>query len=686
VSVGAVAGVLLLIVVPGVPAAFAVGRPGRIDVVTRVAMVPVLGTVVAGAVAFVLTLGGVLSAATFFAALGLATAALTVVVVRRHGLRAHVRATAEAARGDAWALLLGILAIVAIGVVRWSFTPDVHFSAASAWRYWADAVEIADAGGVPNLSLQYGSGLVPTVSKVFLNAFNAGVCYAVGRDALPALGALLWAGSVSLGLAVWALGRELGLRWTAPLLALLLVVNRTFLNPEITTDLDAYRAETFGRLVAAGGLALALHAIRNRDGWTLPLVAGATLGVAAGMHVVPVIVCGILGASYGVALLIREGDRRARVVRGAVMAGVAVTVAGAILVLPSGDVGLSGAAGDDVYARFGSEFDPTLFVNAGVTPEEQAAAEPRDWTLSPGRAWRALTASAAGEKSTEGLRPRDPPSYVDGLGVVLAIGFIVGAAALLLWFPPRLRPLGLMAAGLAFGMAALTWWFSRRSSLFIPANFGLRRLYDYSAVPVVLLGLGLVEGAVALSSRAHRWAPAALAAALVVAAGAWLVPGARLHPGRVDRARPVIAPMRWVAANLPCDARILANQHSEGFFQAGLGRVAVLEGMTPYLRPEVLEEKIELFLDARAFFESPTRAFVDGLGVTHVITVRGGGVGYPAMLGRTGSDALDRARFLRVVHQTPAVRVYEVTDPVAPPGVARVEDFPGYHCTRDPAF
>ena len=263
-SVGAVLGVALLLLVPGIPASLALARPGRLDTVTRLALAPVLGSVLVAFVAFMLTVPGMLHPATFFPGLGLVTAALSYLVIRRDGgfLR-HIRTDIANRQGDPWPVVLGLAVVVAVAVVRWSFAPDVHFSAASGWRYWADAVEIADAGRVPPASLQYGTDLVPTVSKVFLNALNAGASFVIGRSALPALGALLFVGSVGFAGVLWSLGRELGLRWTAPLLPLLMVANRRWLGTEITTDLDAYRAETFGRLLAFGALALSAHAVQT---------------------------------------------------------------------------------------------------------------------------------------------------------------------------------------------------------------------------------------------------------------------------------------------------------------------------------------------------------------------------------------------------------------------------------------
>lgn len=679
-SLGAVLGVLAVLIVPGLPASLLVAPPGKLDPVTRLAIVLPLGAVVAGAVAFLLTLGGLLSAPAFVAGAGISSVAMGLTVARRHGVRQHLRADAARLRADPWPVVLGLVVLAGIAVVRWTWDPRVHFTAASAWRYWADGLEIADHGGIPSASLQYGMDLVPTVSKAFLNALNAGFSLVIGREALPALGALLWVGSVGLAGVAWALGRELGLRWTGPLVALFLVANRTFLNPEITTDLDAYRAETFGRLVAFGGLVLAIHALREHRGWSVAVASGVTLGAAAGMHVVPVIVAALIAGLYGLALILRDRERRAVLLRGLAVAGVGGVVALALFVLPKGDVGLAGASGgDDVYARFGGDFDPTLFIAAGTTPEQQAADGPRDWTLTPGRAYRAFVASALGRPGTEGLNPHAPPGWLGPAGVLLAFGLVGLAVAMLVWFPPALRPLGVVAAGLALFLVGLAWWFSRRSSLYIPANFGLRRLYDYSAVPLLLVALGLCEAGTGPLGRVNRRAPVAAAAAVVALAGVLLLPSARMRPERVDRVAPMVEAMRWADEHLPCRSLILANQHTEGFFEAGLGRPGLLEGATPYLRPQVLETTIGLILEARAFFTHPALAALPDARVTHVMVIRGGGIGYSAGLGKIDITGLDAARFLKLVHSNDAVRIYELTGAAAGDGID-AGAYPGYSC------
>src|SRR5205823_3129839 len=209
---------------------------------------------------------------------------------------------------------------------------------------------------------------------VVLNAFNGAASFVLGRDPLHALGPLLWIGSLGLVVALWAVGRELSLRVFAPLLPVLLVANRLVLDPEMTRDMDTYKAEAFGRMIAFAALAVALSALRDRVGRRRrAVVAGALLGVAAGTHLVPLAVVSAIAVWFGVALLVVGGGWA--VVRTAgVLFGLAALVALGVLLLPRGDVGFEGVTAPGAYARFGPGFDPTTFLLTGKRPPPGAAA------------------------------------------------------------------------------------------------------------------------------------------------------------------------------------------------------------------------------------------------------------------------------------------------------------------------
>ena len=175
---------------------------------------------------------------------------------------------------------------VAIAIVRLRSSPLLNFEMFGPWRYWADGLEIADAGRVPAQTLQWGATWTPTVSKVVLNSYHAGLSYAIGRSPLPAMGALLWVASTGLAAGLWALGRELGLRRLAPLLPLLTLA---VLNDELHRNLDVYTAENVGRMVAVCALVLGVRALRDRDGWKEPLLAALLFGAGFATHGVPVV-------------------------------------------------------------------------------------------------------------------------------------------------------------------------------------------------------------------------------------------------------------------------------------------------------------------------------------------------------------------------------------------------------------
>jgi hypothetical protein len=670
----------LLLFVPGLGAALAVHGPGEVGVATRLALVAGLGTAVGGAVSFVLSVIGILEPLTFFLVLGAVSTALWIVAARRHGLGAHGRAILQEIRQDPWSIGIGLAVIVGLAIFRLTFSPLRHFGNSTAWRYWADGLEVADAGSIPSTSLQYGRLLPPTTSKVMLSTLEAGISFAIGREPLPALGALLWLGSVGLAVSLWSLGRELGLRVLAPLVPVLTLANDVFLNKELTADLVAFKAEIFGRMVAFAALALAVRAIREREGLKDALVSGALFGVAAGIHLVPVVIAAIMLGTYLVAHLIVERDLKGTALRAAVIAGTTAMVAILALLLPPGDIGLQGAVGDEAYSAFAPGFDPTRYLNSGVLPGRRVVTS-ETWDISPGRALATYVSSATG------VRGRTAPGWATtGLRYVLPIGGLVAAVAMLLWFPRRLKAIGLVAWGLGTALVLLTTLFTIRYDFYIQAWFGVRRLFDYSSIPVVLIMLALLEGVFLFLSKGPPWLPSVAGTLTVATVAALLILHALPAPEKGPEDRGLIAPFDWIRANVPCDARMLPNAHTEGVFEALTGRVALLEGMTPYLRPAVLSPIIELLLEARAFFHDPAAhaELLSREGVDYVVLLRAGAVGYREPIGRANTAELDGVPFLRARHRSGAMVVYEVLGLEGEGTFPLPAAVPGYRCARDP--
>ncbi|HEX2267855.1 MAG TPA: hypothetical protein VHI97_06600 [Actinomycetota bacterium] len=660
---------LLVVCVPGLAASLAVYGPREIGVPTRLALTFALGSVIPGLLAFLLALAGVLSPATFFPVLGTAVIALLYLAVRKGRPTEHIRAARAEFAAERLPLLTGLAVLAGFAIVRLTFPPTLHFSASASWRYWADALEVADAGAIPGVALQYGTTFPPVTNKVLLSSLGAGLIFTIGREAVPGMAVALWLWSLGLAAALWSLGRELGLRLTAALLPLLVVANTVSLNPELTQDLGSLKAEIAGRLVAFTALAVGVRAIRSRE-WKDISLSGALFGAAMGIHLVPVLISLVFLASYAVARLIVERDRFLLAIRGASLIGIGIFVGAVILFLPRGDLALGAAAGETPGG-----FDPTRYLHAGVRTIDTV--DSRAWYIAPRRALATYIGTATGVSN------KLTRHAWFSIGLAAAGTFL--AVAMLRWFPRDLRPIGVAAAGLAAFIVVLTWFLSVRYRLYIPAFFGVRRLMDYSSIPVILVGLAALEAGLSWLARSRPWAPPVVAAALLVAVAAWLIPASRPSSVASAKNRDVVDLFTWVRGNLPCESRILADVHSEGVFQALTGRVSLLEGATPYLRRNVRERVVKLFLDARGFFRDPlaNAEFVRRHGVDYLVILRAGRVGYREPIGRVNQSKLQRARFLRLIHSGPGGDVYQVMRTSPPPSLPTAQDFPGYRCERD---
>ncbi len=662
---------LVLLVGPGLGGALAAYRPREIGLPVRVALVFAFASVIPAVIGLLLAVGGILDPIPFFVLVAVATGVLWYIGLAKGRAGEHMIAVRSALRDDPWPLGAGLAVVAAIAVLHLAVSPLLHFSYSSSWRYWADAVEVADAGRIPDLVLHYGAALPAVVNKALVSTLGAGLSFAIGREPLPGMAALLWLSSAGLAAALWAFGHELGLRLTAPLVPLLVMSNRLFLNQEITVDLNSFKAETFGRMAAFAALAVGIRAVRDRRRKDT-IVAGALLGVAAGMHAVPVLIAAGFLVFYAASRLLIDRDLVRLTGRVALIGVIAAVVGGVVLFVPRGDIAVAGASA--APASVGT-LDPTRYLNSG---QRVPIGEANRWYIGPRRALNAYAGSATGVSTR--------PAVTRWLSIGLGLAGLLAVGAVVLWAPAAIRPVGLAALGLAALLVGATWVLSARYRLYIPAFFGVRRLFDYSSIPLILTGLGLIEWAiVTLPAVSPR--PAVVAGFVVAVAAVVLVPTAR-PPGAGTANRAAADAFSFVRTRLPCDARILPDVHTEGAFEALTGRVSILEGPTPYLRPVVRDTVVRLFLDANRFFQRPAekRPFLEREGVDYVALMRNVGVGYHGPIGAGSSAELARARFLRLVHASPAMDVYEVmgkdehqTLPFPPP-----EAFPGFRCERGP--
>ena len=263
-----------------------------------------------------------------------------------------------------------------------------------------------------------------------------------------------------------------------------------------------------------------------------------------------------------------------------------------------------------------------------------------------------------------------------GTGLLAAlIATAVAAVAVLVWGTQGLRLAVLSAVALEAVLLAVALAFSYRQSLYVPATFGERRLFEYASIPVMLVALAAVETGLARLGGASTRAPAVIAAGLVVlvlaAAGPSRVRGdVPTGAGTAD----YIAAARLAT---PCNARILPTVTSKGAFQALTGRADILEGMAPFLRPAILRTTVRLTHLARQYLAHPAAhaGFLEAEHVDFVLVGRGKAAGWAAFAAAPG---------LEFVRQVGSVRVYRHVGREAGRGGVRPDDAPGYTCRRTP--
>ena len=661
-------------VVPGAGASLALHRPGQAGIATRLALCFGLGYAVCALCGVVLEILHVLHAWTYLPLLAVVTVVLWTVAVRRDGLRSHAAALRAELAAEPWLEGLGLAAIVVFALVRLRFSPLLNFSMFGPWRYWADGMEIADAGRVPHQTLQWGAAYTPTVSKVILNSYQAGMSYLIGSSPLPAMGALLWVAAVGFACGLYGLGRELGLRRLGILLPLLILV--LFAN-QLRNDLDVYTAENTGRMAATCALLLGIRALRHGSGRAEAVAAGVLFAVAAGSHGIPAFVLMLGLGCYAVALLVIGPARWPVILRVAGILCVTVAVWGAALALSGGAVGFQGASGNGKYAAFGARVDPTASLYLGHRVGRAGGSD--HWYYAPEKLARQFVASAL-------ARPIGRPAgNIPLVGIPL---LAVAIAVLMLWrAPPALRPLGLFVVLLGGVIVAIALAFSYRYDTLIPGAFGPHRLYDYACLFGVLLLLGCAEWAVGLLGRVRAWLPTAVcAAAIGLTAAGVAYAGGPSRQGWQENGQRALHVTHWVDANIPCGSRMLVDRLTLGTFAAQTGRVSVGEGMGPYLRPTELQTVLNLVLGAHAFFRDPARneAFLKTEMVDYVLVLKNVRIGsmVNTLEKRVHPAAFQSVPFLHLVHSDDTMDVYRVLGSRGGGTAPDPTQFAGLDCVR----
>jgi hypothetical protein len=598
-----------LILVPGLGAALAFAPPGAISIESRIALAFGLGYALAAGVAILLLLAHVFSRPTYVAGIVLATTAVWTLALRRASPRVHASTLRAQAREAPFALAAGLVLLLAFAVSRFFYPAGSTLAIRSAWRYWADGLEVAGAGHVPTQTAQWGTEIPTTVSKVVLNAFEGGISFLLGPEPLPSMQGILIVAAVGLVAALLALGRELGLGIFAPLVPVLtlLVPGRLPLSHEMSNELKSYTAESIGRMAAFCALLAGIYAVRARSGRGSLVVTGALLAVAGLTHLVPTLVVGAMLVFYAAAALFvdRRGLRRA-VVKGAGIAVVFGVCFLGVLGFSGGDLGFQRATSGAAFAGFPPGVDPTRSFSAGklvggpskeghflIPPREILQRYGEEVVGTPGAAW---------------------------FGVLTLAVLALGSVAIVLR-ARSLIPLAAVAWGLVATTLAVAFLFSFRYDTAIPGNFALRRLYDYVAlVPALLVPALLLTVTKPVVTRNRAMAALAL---LVAVLGIAAVVDRTPRDRSLSSADAGIAVTERVAEVVPCGARMLANARTAGFWEATTGRRAVTEGMAPFLRPGVLQRILPILVGANEFLDHPqaNRGFLARQRIQYLVVV-----------------------------------------------------------------
>ena len=638
-------GLLVMFVVPGI-ALGPILVPGASTPLARAGRAVGVSLLTTSVECTMLAALGLLSTASVLLLVGASCAIGAIHAARtgrrpRRPTRRKLRWLAGAAAGIAVAAALVLVpSRVAVGDALMPYTSTV-------WYYANLARAVAVTGGFPTALPEWGTMrpfqadylAVTAHTAAALQLLPGGLPLQIEMYRL----ALLAAGIV---LATLLLRRWVS-SWLAMLGALLL-----FATARLEFKFLAYKPETFAFAVALFGLWLLDRALVERS-WrhaVLAAVAGIVVYLA---HAEVFLVLLAFGVAVTVSrALATQGRFRVAPARGVL----ATVVLGATVLLGAfiggnvangvlsgsfrilGYVASQGAAGTAPLASY----DPALL--------------PAGWTFTGDPTWDFNVASVA--PAADGAPP--PTRFLDArllprsilvawpgldgrsgaMPLVLAVLVLVPLAAWP-WLDRRRR-----RAVVAFGMLALlllagSYLLFTVSRTYVPMRTGPRRILPYELLVPVGAGLcvlWLVDRAAARGWRAlfpARGAMVAAGSSLVILAATMVWPGPA--PALEDPDPGITAAgyeaYAWIDANLPVDARILANAYTDGAMTALARRSGILDGRAVYLEdPAFLHESTALCLGARVLFANP-----DGPGASTFAIQQH--VGYLLVVGSGGSGS-----------------------------------------------
>ena len=686
----------LYVLVPGSALCLATRAGVGRSVFTFLSLAFGLGFASVGAVSLLLASIGVLRPGILLASWVAGSAIALTVATRRGSFGRFSRGWREVAGRDPWATASAAVVVIGVAIAR-VMVPPLTAIAPTVTRYWADALELADAGRMPEGTLQWGTVLQPTTSKVVLNAFNAGASMLLGREVAVSQAALLLVVTVGLVVTGIALLSELGMPRLAPLGAMLLFVNYVVPH-DLSTDLGRNLAENWGRLASFSAVLACVLALAIGDsdpspetppggpGIRLPLVvvSGVLLGLSAGTHLV--------AASFGagaifaiaVATWIMRGWRPSSLLAGSAVIGLALVIGGAILALAPGEMGFTGAVGADPYRQLRADlhlpptFDPTRF----ITTHDAGAAAQKVEPLDVAGVAETFAYKVGGYNVLRVVPGEERSTLILALPTIVALLLVAGV---LLVGPTRLRISVLWAVILGVIIFVVGLAFALHYDEFVLASFGNRRLFSYAIVAYVTVLTAAGEAALIRLGAGGSWRIASMcAAAVVVASTAVFIPRIVGREGSDEPWASQLALVTWVGQHVPCEGRVLADRRTLGTFEVIAGRAAVLEGMGPHIRPAVLERAIREIFGAQEFFADPEaglRYLRDRSVAAVVVTrpsTRSGFIGYA--IARVRPDRLDRVPFLTPGFRNAAGSVYLVNGYRPDPSAPGVAGRPGFLC------
>jgi len=559
-------------------------------------------------------------------------AALTLAPLVHPTVRASLlRLAAGGRRRQSW-WLAGIAALFVVGLTvvipsRAAVGNNLLPMTSTPWYYMAVARQVAEAGSIPATIGEWGQARPFPTDYLPATAHAAAALELLPGGLLVAFAwyrlAILVAAAVLMALLL----RRWFSTWVAILGACLLLS---------TVRLEAkfldYRPETFGLLLALFTIWAADRAMTDRSARSGAVALAAAVATFL-CHAEVFLLLGPALAGIAIArVLIGEGRAGLRVPRLIHLRPVAV--AGVIFV---------GAViiGSGLNAVIAGQFRLVGYVTTSRTapPPVPADRTPAGWTFSSDPTWNFYVASVApalvGQPPPRSffgssLLPRAILQVWPGLDgrtrgdLITLVGLLAMPLLIWPWLDRRRRRFLLTWWLFGVGLLVGSWLLFSVSSTYVPARVGPRRLMPYEVlVPVMsavllLFAIGrlLRPGwRLMLPRRAVMVATGTLLAVVTIPAPTSAatptpaVANAQNEPDEAGLSAVGYDALLWIDANLPPDARLLANAYTDGSMLAVARRAAILDGRAVYLEDrDFLAQSTSLVLGARVLFADPNGA------------------------------------------------------------------------------